>query len=67
MIVRNYLYQWIKKDPLRYHGLHADMISARAGITLERYLWRSIKLAVLTGVFFAVIGYFASVFISLQR
>jgi archaeal flagellar protein FlaJ len=66
MTVRNYLYRWIKKDPLRYHGLHADMISARIGMTLEQYLWRSIKLAVLTGTLFAIIGYFASVFISLQ-
>ncbi|MGB7789376.1 type II secretion system F family protein [Methanoregula sp.] len=66
MIVRNYLYRWIKKDPLRYHGLHADMISARVGMTLEQYLWRSIKLALLTGILFAVIGYFASAFVSLQ-
>jgi len=66
MIVRNYLYCWIKKDPLRYHGLHADMISARVGMTLEQYLWRSIKLALLTGILFAVIGYFASAFVSLQ-
>lgn len=66
MIVRNYLYRWIKKDPLRYHGLHADMISARVGMTLEQYLWRSIKLAVLTGLLFAVLGYFASAFLSFQ-
>jgi archaeal flagellar protein FlaJ len=66
MIVRNYLYRWIKKDPLRYHGLHADMTSARVGMTLEQYLWRSIKLALLTGILFAVIGYFASAFLSLQ-
>ena len=66
MIVRNYLYRWIKMDPLRYHGLHADMISARVGMTLEQYLWRSVKLAFVTGILFAVIGYFASALISLQ-
>jgi flagellar protein FlaJ len=66
MIVRNYLYRWIMRDPLRYHGLHADMISARVGMTLEQYLWRTIKLALLTGVLFAVIGYFASAIIPFQ-
>jgi len=66
MIVRNYLYRWIIRDPLKYHGLHADMISARVGMTLEQYLWRTIKLALLTGVLFAVIGYFASAIIPFQ-
>ena len=66
MIARNYLYRWITKDPMRFHGLHADMISARIGMTLEHYLWRTIKLALLTGMLFAVIGYFASAFIPFQ-
>jgi archaeal flagellar protein FlaJ len=66
MIIRNYLYRWIKHDPVRYHSLHADMISARVGMTLEQYVWRSIKLAVLTGLIFSVIGYFVSTFMSLQ-
>jgi flagellar protein FlaJ len=42
------------------------MISARVGMTLEQYLWRSVKLAVVTGILFAVIGYFASSFLSFQ-
>ena len=66
MIVRNYLYRWIKHDPVRYHSLHADMISARVGMTLEQYVWRSIKVALLTGIIFSVIGYFVSTFLSLQ-
>lgn len=66
MIFRNYLWKWIQRDPLRYHSLHSDMISARSGMTLEQYLWRTAKVAFLTGVLFAVIGYFASVFLSLQ-
>ena len=66
MIFRNYLWKWIQRDTVRYHSLHSDMISARLGMTLEQYLWRSIKIALLIGVLFAVIGYFASVFLSLQ-
>jgi len=66
MIFRNYLWKWIQRDPLKYHSLHSDMISARAGITLEQYLWRTIKLAFLTGVLFAIVGYFASAFLNMQ-
>ncbi|MDD4137281.1 MAG: hypothetical protein PHT99_05220 [Methanoregula sp.] len=42
------------------------MISARVGMTLEQYVWRSIKVALLTGIIFSVIGYFISTFLSLQ-
>jgi flagellar protein FlaJ len=42
------------------------MISARSGITLEEYLWKTIKSALLIGVLFAIIGYFASVFLKMQ-
>ena len=66
MIFRDYLWKWIQRDPLRYHSLHADMISARSGITLEQYLWKSIKIAFLIGVIFAIIGYFASAFLRVQ-
>jgi len=66
MIFRNYLWKWIQRDTIRYHSLHSDMISARLGMTLEQYLWRSVKISLLIGVLFAVIGYFASVFLSLQ-
>ena len=55
-----------KPDPLRYHSLHADMISARIGMTLEQYLWRSIKIAILAGILFAILGYVASAYLSLQ-
>jgi flagellar protein FlaJ len=66
MIFRKYLWKWIQQDPVRYHGLHADMISARSGITLEQYLWRTVKIAFLTGILFAVIGYFLSIFLTIQ-
>jgi archaeal flagellar protein FlaJ len=66
MIGRDFLWTWIQRDPLRYHSLHADMISARSGKTLEQYLWRSIKLSLVIGVLFAVLGYFISMYFSLQ-
>ena len=47
MIVRDHFLKWVNRDPLRYHSLHADMISARTGMTLEQYLWRSMKIALL--------------------
>jgi archaeal flagellar protein FlaJ len=65
-MVRNYIHQWIKSDPVRYHSLHADMISARIGMTLDQYIWRSVKVAFLTGIIFGVIGYFASAFLSIH-
>ena len=66
MNIKNYVRTWIRRDPIRYHSLHSDMISARSGITVEQYIWRSIKFALLTGVFFAIVGYFASEFFTLQ-
>jgi archaeal flagellar protein FlaJ len=66
MIFRDHFRKWIDRDPLRYHSLHADMISARTGMTLEQYLWRSFMIALLAGVLFAVLGYLASAYLSLQ-
>ncbi len=66
MNVRNYFLKWILRDPLRYHSLHADLVSARSGITLEQYLWQTVKITLLAGILFAVVGYFASGFITPQ-
>jgi len=66
MIVRDYLHRWVKSDPVRFHSLHAELISARSGMTLEQYLGRAIWVAFLSGILLAVIGYFASNFLSLQ-
>jgi archaeal flagellar protein FlaJ len=66
MIVRDHFRKWINRDPFRYHSLHADMISARTGMTLEQYLWRSFRIALLAGVLFALLGYLGSAYISLQ-
>lgn len=66
MIVRNYLRKWIGRDPLRYDGLRTDLISARIGMTLEQYLWRSAKVTLVIGLVFALLGYLISPLLSLQ-
>jgi flagellar protein FlaJ len=66
MIVRDYIHRWVHKDPVRFHSLHADLISARSGMTLEQYLGQVIRVSLLSGVLLAVLGYFASAFLSLQ-
>ena len=57
MIVRNYLRKWIVRNPQHYDGLRSDLISARFGMTLDQYLWRSAKITLVAGVFFALMGY----------
>lgn len=64
-MVRQYIYHWIKSDPIRYNSLHADMISARMGMTPDQYIWRTLKAALLTGTLFAVFGFFISAFVAL--
>jgi len=66
MIVRNYIRKWIEHDPHRYDSLRSDLISARIGITLEQYLWRSVKITFVIGVVFALLGYLISPLLSMQ-
>jgi flagellar protein FlaJ len=66
MNAREYVRKWIQRDPVRYNTLHADMISARVGVTLEQYVIRSIQIALLPGLLFAVLGYFISVYVALS-
>ncbi len=66
MNVRHHIRNWIQQDPSRYSDLHADMISARVGLTLEQFLWRSVKIAFLTGIILAVLGYFITTYLTLQ-
>ncbi len=66
MSVRDHFLKRVNQDPLRYHSLHADMISARVGMTLEQYLWRSVKISLIAGLVFAFLGYLASTYLSLQ-
>jgi len=59
-MLRKYIYQWIKRDPVRFNSLHADMISARIGMTPEQYVWRAIQISLLAGIAFAALGFVAS-------
>jgi flagellar protein FlaJ len=67
MSVRDHVLKWVNRDPLRYHSLHADIVSARTGMTLEHYLWRSIKIAFVTGILFAVLGFVTITFFNLHE
>ncbi|HWS21052.1 MAG TPA: type II secretion system F family protein [Methanoregula sp.] len=66
MNVRHRIRKWIQHDPSRYSDLHAEMISARMGLTLEQFIWRSVKIAFLTGIILAVLGYFVTTYLTLQ-
>ncbi|MCX6684694.1 MAG: type II secretion system F family protein [Methanoregula sp.] len=63
---QHYIRKWIQRDPLRYSSLHTDMISARMGLTLEQFIWRTVQISFLTGIFFALLGYFISTSLTLQ-
>lgn len=57
MIVRSYFAKKVKRDPIRYSSLYANMISIRMGLTLEEYLGRALKISVISGLAFAFFGY----------
>jgi len=66
MTLKDYVRRWVRRDPFRFNSLHASMISARVGMTVEQYLWKTLKMSVLVGAIFAIIGYLLSILISLQ-
>ncbi|MEN6442256.1 MAG: type II secretion system F family protein [Methanoregula sp.] len=66
MNINRYIRKWIKRDPLRYQSLHADLVSARAGVALDQFLWRSIKISLLSGILFAILGYFVGSYFTVQ-
>ena len=66
MIIREYVQKWIDSDPVRYNTLHADMISARVGMTLEQYVWRTVRVAFLVGILFGILGFFFGALLSFQ-
>ncbi|OPY38586.1 MAG: flagellar assembly protein J [Methanoregula sp. PtaU1.Bin051] len=68
MILRSFFRDRIYRNPIKYHSLHRDMVSARMGMTVEQYIWRSVQIAFLCGMLFAVFGYlFGNVIITLVR
>ncbi|MCX6687335.1 MAG: secretion system protein, partial [Methanoregula sp.] len=58
MNIRNFIRDQIRKDPLKYHSLHSDMISSRSGMTVEQFIWRSLVIGVLCGVLLSIFGFF---------
>ena len=58
MNLRYYIRDRIHKDSVTYHSLHADMISARMGMTVEQYIWRSVNISILCGLVLALFGFF---------
>ena len=63
---RDYVRKWIQRDPMQYQTLHNDLVSARMGMTLDQYLWKTIQITILTGILFAVLGFFIGKAVSLQ-
>jgi archaeal flagellar protein FlaJ len=63
---KDYVRKWIQRDPVRYQTLHNDLVSARMGMTLDQYLWKTILITILTGILFAVLGFFIGKAVSLQ-
>jgi flagellar protein FlaJ len=57
MNLRSYIRDQIRKDPVRYHSLHADMISSRLGMTVEQFIWRSLVISLLCGILLSVLGF----------
>ncbi|MDD1702635.1 MAG: type II secretion system F family protein [Methanoregula sp.] len=65
MTIRNIFTGWLLRDPLRYLGLHADLISTRSGVTLEQYLWKTVKISFFVGILFGVSGFLLGHFITM--
>ncbi|MDD1676377.1 MAG: type II secretion system F family protein [Methanomicrobiales archaeon] len=57
MKVHSFIRRWVIRDPVRFQKFEADLISARLGITLERYLSRALIFSLCAGILFALLGY----------
>lgn len=55
--------KWVRRDPLRYQKLQANLISARTGFTLERYYSRVLQVTIVSGLAFALFGYWITGFL----
>ncbi len=67
MILDRYVTWRLGKNPLKYEVLHADLISARSGLTLKLYLIYAIAVSLIVGICFAVTAFFISDFIVLPQ
>ena len=57
--VRHRIHQWVTRDPVKFSTLRADMNAAHIGMTLDRYVLRSVIVALLIGIIAALSGYLA--------
>lgn len=67
MILDRFVTWRLGKKPLAYEAVRADLISARSGLTLKRYLIYATALSLIVGIFFAVIAFLISDFILLPQ
>lgn len=57
--VRSLIRRWVVRGPVRYKPLRDDLVSANMGVTLDRYLMRSLLMSGLFGAVWAALGYLA--------
>ncbi|MCK4269557.1 MAG: type II secretion system F family protein, partial [Methanogenium sp.] len=57
----------LEKKPLAYEAIRVDLVSARSGLTLKRYLLYATALSIIVGISFAVIAFFISSFIVIPQ
>ncbi|HOV66997.1 MAG TPA: type II secretion system F family protein [Methanoregulaceae archaeon] len=57
MILGRRIQAWVARDPGRFQRLNADLVSARAGVTVERYLATAILASIAVALVFLVVGF----------
>ncbi|HOT94146.1 MAG TPA: type II secretion system F family protein [Methanoregulaceae archaeon] len=57
MILGRQIQAWVARDPGRFQRLNADLVSARAGVTVERYLATAILASIAVALVFLVVGF----------
>jgi len=55
-----FVQDWVARDPIKWQTLNSDLISSRAGVTVEHYLVRAIEASVGVGLLFAIAGFVIS-------
>ncbi|MDV2481265.1 secretion system protein [Methanoculleus sp. Wushi-C6] len=64
---RRLVHRLAERDPVRYRGLHEDLVAANLGVTLDRYLLRMFLTSGLFGLFCALAAFLAMRFSLLPR
>ncbi|MGD9937501.1 MAG: type II secretion system F family protein [Methanoregulaceae archaeon] len=63
MILGRQVQAWVARDPTRFQRLNADLVSARAGVTVERYLSTAILASIAVAIVFLVVGFIVTGFV----